>query len=93
MLPKPEGWYRWVVDLRGVNKDIQEPNANQLPKVNDFLMTTHGAAIISFLDIKDTCMQIELDDLSKPKTAFYVPGRGLYQFKRMPAGLKDAARR
>jgi len=34
--------------------------------------------------------QIGLDDETKKKTAFYVPGGGFYQFTRMPAGLKDA---
>jgi len=93
MLKKPtEGW-RWVVDLRKLNEKIQRPNAHQLPKINGSLMTVNRPTIISSIDIRDAYCQIPLDEESKPKTAFYVPGRGLFQYTRMPAGLRDAAGR
>jgi len=92
-LAKKGGGARWVVDLRQLNNQIICPNAHQLPKINGLLMNTRGAAIISSLDIKDAYLQIPLDEESRKKTAFYVPQRGLFQFTRMPAGLKDAAGR
>ena len=90
---KPDGSARWVVDLRKLNAQIRKPNAHLLPKINGMLMNVGGAAIISSLDIKDAYGQILLDKESRPKTAFHVPGRGTFQFTRMPAGLKDAAGR
>jgi len=68
-LKKKNGGTRWVEDFRILNL--------QLPKINGLLMNTRGATIISSLDIKDAYLQIPLDAASKPKTAFYVPGRGL----------------
>ena len=35
-------------------------------------------------------MQIPLEENSEPITAFTVPGKGMYQFKRMPFGLINA---
>ena len=84
---------RWVVDFRKLNENIKTPNAYQLPKINGLLMNIGSAAIISSIDIRDAYLQVELDPESRKKTAFFVPGRGLYQFTRMPAGLKDAAGR
>jgi len=40
--------------------------------------------------LKDTFWQIALDPESRAKTAFTVPNRPLYQFKRMPFGLTKA---
>jgi len=92
-LPKKGGGQRWVVDFRQVNQLIKMPNANQLPRINDEFMRINSPTIISSIDIRDAYLNICLDEESKQKTAFYVPGRGLYQFKRLPAGLKDAAGR
>lgn len=41
----------------------------------------------------DAFWQIPLDEKSCAKTAFTVPGRGLYEFVRMPFGLHNAAQR
>ena len=84
MLRKKDEGYRWVVDLRKVNMKIKRPNANHL--LDGSLMTVNRPTIISTIDIKDAYLQISLDEESKPKTAFYVPGRGLSQYTRMPAG-------
>lgn len=42
---------------------------------------------ISSIDLKDAFGQIELDSKFREMTAFTVPGRPLYQFRRMPFGL------
>jgi len=93
MLRKPNnGGWRWVVDLRKVNEKIKRPNAHQIPKINGSLMAVNRPTIISTLDIKDAYMQIRLDDESKPKTAFYVPGRGLYYQSQRYCPTKGANR-
>ena len=91
ILPKKDKGFRWVVDLRKVNEVVINPNQYPLPRINPTLASMKGAAIISTIDIKDAYLQIALAQESKEKTAFYVPGRGKYHYKRLPAGLKDAS--
>lgn len=56
----------------------------------------HGVRCLLFaidrwsLDLKDAFWQIPLDERSKEKTAFTVPGRPLYQFVTMPFVLCNA---
>ena len=50
-----------------------------------------SARYISKIDLFKGFLQIPLDPGSREKTAFTVPGRGLFQFKRMPFGLTNAA--
>lgn len=49
-----------------------------------------GAGFLSSLDIKTAYWQVMLDENSKQYTAFTVPSRGLFQFKRLPFGLHNA---
>ncbi|KAE8738339.1 hypothetical protein FOCC_FOCC016181, partial [Frankliniella occidentalis] len=94
IIPKKNKGLRWVVDFRKLNSLIQEPDSSYpLPKINPMITKLGGATILSTIDISDAYLQIELAPESRPCTAFYVPGRGQFQFKRMPAGLKDAASR
>lgn len=93
MIPKKDTGWRWVVDFRKLNEAIKRPNAHPLPKIDPMLWNVRGGTIFSSIDIKDAYLQIPLSDDSKAKTAFTVPGRGLFQYTRLPAGLKDAAGR
>lgn len=93
VIPKRDGGWRWVVDFRELNKRVVAPVTYPLPRINPILSNMKGAAIISTIDLKDAYLQIPLSEEAKPKTAFYVPGRGLFQFARLPAGLIDAANR
>ena len=49
-----------------------------------------GAKYISKLDIHKGFHNILLEKKSREKTAFTVPGRGLFQLKKMPFGLTNA---
>ena len=93
MIPKKDHGWRWVVDFRDLNKSIKKPNAHPLPKIDPMLWNIKGGTIFSTIDVKDAYLQIPLSEESKKKTAFTVPGRGLFQYTRLPAGLKDAAGR
>ena len=48
------------------------------------------ARYISTIDLNKAYHQIPLSEESKPKTAFIIPGRGLYQYRRMLFGLTGA---
>lgn len=94
IIPKKTKGLRWVVDFRKLNSLIQVPDSSYpLPRINPMITKLGGATILSTIDISDAYLQVLLSPESKPYTAFYVPGRGQFQFKRMPAGLKDAASR
>lgn len=90
LVKKPDGSYRWVVDLRAVNR-VTKADSYPLPKVNDILDQLRDAKYISSVDLKSAYFQIPLEESSKEKTAFIIPGRGLFQFKRMPQGLHTSA--
>lgn len=61
------------------------------PLIEALLSRLNETHFISSIDLKDAFWQIELDEGSREKTAFTVPGRPLYHFKRMPFGLCNAA--
>lgn len=82
--------YRWVVDFRALNK-VSKPDAYPMPRVNDILDSLRDAKYLSSIDLKSAYYQIPLDEESKEKTAFVIPGRGLFQFTRMPQGLNTSA--
>lgn len=89
LLDKPDGSKRFVVDFRAVNA-VSKKDAYPLPQVTTILDRLRDAKYLSSLDIKSAYWQIELEESSKEKTAFAIPGRGLYQFVTMPFGLCGA---
>lgn len=89
LLDKPDGSKRFVVDFRAVNA-VSRKDAYPLPQVTTILDRLRDARFLSSLDIKSAYWQIELEESSKEKTAFAIPGRGLYQFVTMPFGLCGA---
>ena len=86
LIKKPDDSYRWVVDLRNVNK-VTKADSYPLPKVSDILDQLRDARYISSIDLTSAYFQIPLEKSSREKTAFIVPRKGLFQFKRMPQGL------
>lgn len=89
LLDKPDGSKRFIVDFRAVNT-VSSKDAYPLPQVTSILDRLRDARYLSSLDIKSAYWQIELEENSKEKTAFAIPGRGLYQFVTMPFGLCGA---
>lgn len=66
---------------------------NPLQNIEGILSKIDQTVYISSVDLKHGFWQIELDEDSRPYTAFTVPGRPLYQFRVMPFGLCNAAQR
>lgn len=79
--------WRVVIDYRLVNKRIQDDKF-PLPNITEILDSLAGAIYFSALDMAQGFYQLELDDQSRPITAFTVPGCGQFQLKRLPMGLK-----
>lgn len=89
MIKKPDGTYRFCLDLRGVNK-VTKKDVYPIPNMNAILRKLRAAKYISKIDLRKGFLQIPLHPDSREITGFIVPGRGLYQFKRMPFGLTNA---
>lgn len=89
VVKKSNGEYRFCVDFRKVNQ-VTKRNAYPLPHMNMILDRLRSAKVLSSIDLKSVYWQIPLEEKSKEKTAFTVPGRGLYHFNRMPLGLQNA---
>lgn len=86
LVPKKDGQYRFCVDYRRLNK-VTKKDAYPLPYMSSILDKLRNAKYLSSLDIKSAYWQVSVAKESREYTAFTVPGRGLFQFKRMPFGL------
>lgn len=86
---KRNGKRRFIVDLRAVNA-VTVPDAYPLPYINQALDRLRDARYISTIDVKSAFFQVPLAKESRPKTAFTVPGRGLFQFTCTPQGARNS---
>lgn len=89
MVKKSNGKWRFCIDFRKVN-GVSKKDAYPLPNMLGILDQLRQAHYISTIDLSQAYFQIPLADAAKPITAFIVPGRGLFQFTRMPFGLSNA---
>ena len=91
MALKSDGNYRLCLDFRKLNS-VSKKDTYPLPYMNDILRQLKAAKYISKIDliVSWAFNQIPLDEVSQKYTAFTVPGRGLFEYKRMPFGLTGA---
>ena len=89
LVPKPHGGIRFCVDYRALNNKIKG-DAYTLPSVDDQLSQLHNRKIFSSVDLKEAFWNVPLTAASRELTAFRTQA-GLYQYRRMPMGLKTAS--
>ena len=89
MVRKGDGSYHLRIDFRKVN-EISKKDAYPIPFITEILDKLSVARYISTIDLNKAYHQIPLSEESNPKTAFIIPGRGLYQYRRMTFGLTGA---
>ncbi len=87
-VPKKGGSRRMVIDYRALNplvRDCRFPLANP----EEILAHLSGKTHFATLDLVSGYHQVPLAESSRPISAFTTPD-GLYQFKRVPFGVKTA---
>lgn len=88
MVPKKDGGIRVCVDYRQLNA-VTVPDAYPLPRIDDLIHNAKPTPCMSTVDLRAGYWQISVKETDRCKTAFVTPF-GMYQFKRMPFGLRNA---
>ena len=88
VVPKKEGKWRVCVDYTNLNNACTK-DSFPLPRIDQIVDSTVGQEMLSFLDAFSEYHQIPMFPADVEKTAFIIP-HGLYCYKVMPFGLKNA---
>ena len=88
VVKKKNGKWRVCVDFTSLNKACPK-DSFPLPKIDQLVDATSGHGRMSFLDAYRRYHQIVMHPSDEEKTAFITPN-GLYYYRVMPFGLKNA---
>ncbi|CAC5409373.1 Transposon Ty3-G Gag-Pol polyprotein,Transposon Ty3-I Gag-Pol polyprotein,Retrovirus-related Pol polyprotein from transposon 297 [Mytilus coruscus] len=89
MIRKSDLSWRFCLDYRILN-NITVKQSQFLPRIDDTLDALSQNKWFSTLDLKSGYHQLNLANEDRPKTAFSLPGGGLWQFTVLPFGLCNA---
>ena len=88
LVPKPDGTSRFCTDFRKVNS-VTKTDTYPLPRIDDCIDSVGQAQYVSKFDLLKGYWQVPLTDAAKDISAFAV-ANGLFQYKVLPFGLKNA---
>ena len=89
LVRKRDSSLRLCVDYRKLNRRTI-PDSHSLPRIEETLDALQGASWFSTVDLKSGYYQMGLHEEHKERTAFTAGPLGLFQFKRLPFGLRNA---
>ena len=89
VVPKADGSWRPCGDYRRLN-GVMEDDRYPLPYIHNFNARLDGDTVFSVVDLVCGFHQIPMAEEDVPKTVVITPF-GLFEFLRMPFGLKNAA--
>ena len=85
---KANGKWRMCVDFTDLNKDCPK-DSYPLPHIDQLVDSTTGHQLLNFMDAFSGYNQIKMDEVDQEKTSF-ITSQGLFCYKVMPFGLKNA---
>jgi hypothetical protein len=88
MVKKNTGKWRMCVDFTDLNKACPK-DSFPLPRIDQLVDSTTGHKLLTFMDAFSGYNQIMMDENDQEKTSF-ITSRGLFCYKVMPFGLKNA---
>ena len=88
MVKKANGKWRMCVNFTDLNKACPK-DSNPLPRIDQLMDSTASHKLLSFMDAFSGYNQIRMDEANQEKTSF-VTSQGLFCYKVMPFGLKNA---
>ena len=88
LVKKANEKWRMCVDFTNLNKACPK-DSFPLPKIDQLVNSTTGHKLLTFIDVFSGYNQIKMAEEDQEKTAF-ITSQGLYFYKVMPFGLKNA---
>ncbi|KAK0579223.1 hypothetical protein LWI29_022984 [Acer saccharum] len=88
LVKKKDGRWRMCVDFTDLNKACPK-DSFPLPRIDQLVDATSGHELLSFMDAYSGYNQIRMNEDDEAKTAF-ITDRGVYCYRVMPFGLKNA---
>ena len=88
MAKKANGKWRMSVNFTDLNQACPK-DSFPLPRIDQLVDSTAGHKLLTFMDAFSSYNQIQMAEEDQEKTAF-VTSQGLYCYKVMPFGLKNA---
>lgn len=87
--PKKSGAVRMCIDGRWLNQ-VTVRDSYPIPHIEGIINRLEDFSFVSSIDLSDAFLQIPLEEHSQIKTAFAIPGRKMYCYRRMPFGLMNS---
>ena len=88
LVKKANGKWRMCVDFTDLNKTCPK-DSFPLPRINKLVDSIAGHKLLTFMDAFSGYNQIKMAEEDQEKTTF-ITSQGLYCYKVMPFGLKNA---
>ena len=88
LVPKPNGDWRFCVDLRGVNRNVEIEHW-PLTKVDVRLQGMQGSQFFTTLDLPQAFHNIPIHENSQKYFGFMAPN-GLYRYRTLPMGFVNS---